>query len=222
MCGRFSLMARLDELTEELKLVDVPPFFEPKDQIPPGTGIAIMTDARDRKLDFYYWGLIPSWAKDVTIGRKTFNARSETILERPAFRNSFKRRRALIPATSYYEWRTRNGVKEPFRFSVADEKIFTFAGIWDYWMDANGNEVYSASILTTTPNAAVSPYHTRMPVIISRKDRERWMTTDDLETAMSYLKPISSDRVIIEAVKKISEGSPDPVVSSLPEQLNLV
>lgn len=222
MCGRFSLMARLDELTEELKLVDVPSFFEPKDQIPPGTGIAIMTDARDRKLDFYYWGLIPSWAKDVTIGRKTFNARSETILERPAFRNSFKRRRALIPATSYYEWRTRNGVKEPFRFSVADEKIFTFAGIWDYWMDANGNEVYSASILTIAPNTAGAPYHTRMPVIISRKDRERWMITDDLETAMSYLKPISSDRVIIESVKKISEGSPDPVVSSLPEQLNLV
>lgn len=222
MCGRFSLMARADELTEELKLVDIPPFFESKDQIPPGTGIAIMTDARDRKLDFYYWGLIPSWAKDVTIGRKTFNARSETILERPAFRNSFKRRRALIPATSYYEWRTINGAKEPFRFSVADEKIFTFAGIWDYWMDANGNEVYSASILTTTPNAAVAPYHTRMPVIISRKDRERWMTTDDLETAMSYLKPISSDRVIIETVKKISQGSPDPVVSSLPEQLNLV
>lgn len=128
MCGRFSLMARADELTEELKLVDIPPFIEPKDQIPPGTVIAIMTDARDRKLDFYYWGLIPSWAKDVTIGRKTFNARSETILERPAFRNSFKRRRALIPATSYYEWRTINGRRNLFGFRLRMRRFLRLQG----------------------------------------------------------------------------------------------
>lgn len=215
-------MVQLDELADELQLEAVPPSFEPRDQIPPGTGIAILPDARDRKLDFFYWGLIPSWAKDITIARKTFNARSETVMERAAFKQSFRRRRALIPATSYFEWSTISGEKEPYRFSLTDEKIFTFAGIWDYWMDAHGNEVYSASILTTTANAAVAPYHSRMPVIISRESRERWMTTDDLSIAASYLKPISADRIIIETAEIPKRTSPAPVTLEEPEQLNLV
>lgn len=222
MCGRFSLMVQLDELADELQLTVIPPAFAPKDQIPPGTGIAILTDARDRKLDYYYWGLIPSWAKDVTIGRKMFNARSETVLERPAFKRSFERRRALIPATSYYEWSAIGGTKEPYRFSLTDEKIFTFAGIWDYWMDAHGNEVYSASILTTAANSAVSPYHSRMPVIISRRERERWMTTDDLGIARSYLKSIEANRIVIEAVKfQRNTAASIPGSDSAAEQFSL-
>ena len=106
-------MTELAALAEELNLLVLPPRFEPRDQVTPGSGIAILIDAKRRKLEYFYWGLVPSWAKDVSIARKTFNARAETLLERASFRNAFRRRRALIPATSYYEWTLEGGTKTP-------------------------------------------------------------------------------------------------------------
>lgn len=198
MCGRFSLAAQLDELAGELSLITLPPEFEPSDQFHPGGAVPILTDALKRALDFYYWGLVPSWAKDVSIARKTFNARAETIMERPAFRNAFRRRRALIPATSYFEWSAVSGRKIPYRFSLVDQPIFTFGAIWEYWMDANGNEVYSAAIITTEPNQAAARYHSRMPVIIDRDDRDLWLMSDDIAAASRLMKPVASNRLRIE------------------------
>lgn len=206
MCGRFSLMAQLDELADELSLLSFPAEFEASDQLYPGGAVPILTDALKRKLDYYYWGLIPSWAKDISISRKTFNARAETILERPTFRNAFRRRRALIPATSYFEWSAVSGRKTPYRFSLVDQAIFTFGAIWEYWMDANGNEVYSAAIITTVPNEAAARYHSRMPVIIDREDRDAWMMSDDVTVASRMMKPIASNRLRIEAADFRQEG----------------
>lgn len=194
-------MVQLDELAEALQLFELPPGFEPSDNIAPGTGITILTDAQKRTLETYYWGLIPSWAKDITIARKTFNARAETLAQRPSFKNAFRRRRALIPATSYYEWSARSGTKVPYRFALEDAHVFTFAGLWEYWMDSDGNEVYSATIITTEPNELVAEYHTRMPVIIDPADRDEWMMTDDLRVASRFLKPIAAERMTVEAAE---------------------
>ncbi|AOH43743.1 hypothetical protein BEQ56_09800 [Anaerolineaceae bacterium oral taxon 439] len=198
MCGRYSLMTELAALAEELNLLVLPPRFEPRDQVTPGSGIAILIDAKRRKLEYFYWGLVPSWAKDVSIARKTFNARAETLLERASFRNAFRRRRALIPATSYYEWTSEGGTKTPYRFFLPDTKIFTFAGLWDYWMDAEGNEVYSATMITTAANEIAARVHSRMPVIIDRKDRDRWLTCDDPREVSDLLRPIAPERMTIE------------------------
>jgi putative SOS response-associated peptidase YedK len=115
-------------------------------------------------------GLIPSWAKDMRGSASMINARSETAATKPAFRDPLKFRRCLLPADAFYEWRRSRSAKQPFCFEVNDGELFAFAGLWDGWKDPGGQWIKSCSILTTTPNAATSRVHDRMPVILSKDD----------------------------------------------------
>ena len=133
--------------------------------------------AARRVLTSLRWGLVPSWAKELAIGNRLINGRSETVLEKPAFRDSFRQRRCLIPADGFYEWKRSGKSKRPFNFGMKDGDLFAFAGIWDRWRSPEGQIVKSCAILTTTPNELVADIHDRMPVILPKASYEMWLTT---------------------------------------------
>jgi putative SOS response-associated peptidase YedK len=133
------------------------------------------------------WGLIPFWAKDPSIGAKLINARSKTVTEKPSFRAVFKYRRCLIPADEFYEWqKTQSGAKQPFYFSMTDNAVFAFAGLWESW-----NDIETCTILTTAANGLLQPIHDRMPVILSPKDYGRWLdpTFQGGQSLLNLLRP---------------------------------
>lgn len=147
-------------------------------------------------------GLIPRWARDKEIGSKTFNARAETVAEKPSFREPFKRRRCLIPVDGFFEWQRREDKKQPHYFYMSEGQPFAFAGLWDSWMDSTGEEVESCTILTTTPNELLSPYHDRMPVILSTEDFGLWLDRDVTkpEHLTPLLIPYAAERMTSHAV----------------------
>ena len=121
------------------------------------------------------WGLIPHWATDATIGAKLINARSETVAEKPSFRDALNRQRCLIPADGFYEWKRGSRFKTPFCFTMADDSVFAFAGLWDRWRDPQGKPIETCSIITTTPNSLCAEVHDRMPVILPTEAYALWL-----------------------------------------------
>ena len=144
------------------------------------------------------WGLIPFWSKDPSFGNKMINSRSETIAQKPAFRNSFKNRRCLIPTDGFYEWqKLKEGGKQPYFIHKVDNKPFAFAGIWDKWKSPEGKEIESCSILTTNANKVVKPIHDRMPVIVEPKKFDLWLnpSIQEAEELTPLLKPYHDSKL---------------------------
>ena len=154
-------------------------------------------DAARRVLTSLRWGLVPSWAKELAIGNRLINGRSETVLEKPAFRDSFRQRRCLIPADGFYEWKRSGKSKRPFNFGMKDGSLFAFAGVWDRWRSPEGQMVKSCAILTTTPNELVEDMHDRMPVILPETAYEAWLTTppEQAEALTEFLVPFDANRM---------------------------
>jgi putative SOS response-associated peptidase YedK len=144
-----------------------------------------------RKLSLMRWGLIPYWAKDPSVGFKMINARSETAATRPVFRDALISRRCLIPGDGFYEWKKLPKARQPYCFTLLDESIFAFAGLWDRWKDSGGNIVETCSILTTTPNELAARVHDRMPVILPPDDYDLWLDPGfkDAKEVSELLKP---------------------------------
>lgn len=186
MCGRFSLVATGEDVAEHYQLPEVP-FVAPRYNIAPTQPVAAirLDHAGQREFTFFQWGLIPSWAKDPSMGSKMINARAETASEKPAFRAAFKRRRCLLPATGYYEWQQTNGRKQPMYIHEAGGGILSLAGLWEIWQSADGGLLETCTILTTTPNALMEPIHNRMPVIVDALDYGMWL---DLETPLDQIQ----------------------------------
>lgn len=128
-------MIQPEELRAQLGLGEIPSELVSNRNISPGTLVPVVTDSKNRKVELYRWGLVPVWAKDPKIGYKTFNARAETISEKPTFRVPFLKRRCLIPADGFYEWKDEGGRKQPYLFTLKDQQPFTFAGLWEIWRD---------------------------------------------------------------------------------------
>lgn len=147
-----------------------------------------------------HWGLIPSWAKDPSIGNRIINARSETVAEKPSFRAAFKRRRCLIPANGFYEWKKIGKKKQPYYVRRKDGEPFAFAGLWEPWEGEDGTVIESCTILTTEPNADIRPLHNRMPVILDPSDYDQWLNpeVDELETLAPLMHPYPDGK--LEAV----------------------
>lgn len=170
MCGRFALTATPDEIATAFGLQNVPP-FPPRYNIAPSQPVAVIRQLQHQPREFrlMQWGLIPSWAKDPSIGNKLINARCETAHEKPSFRSAIKYRRCLIPASGFYEWqKVAKGTKQPYYFRM--QQPFAFAGLWEFW-----NDIETCIILTTQSNAVVAPVHQRMPVIISPENYKVWL-----------------------------------------------
>lgn len=180
MCGRYSLKTPADTLAEHFQLTQSPS-LSPHYNIAPSQPIAIVriaTPQEDRECVPVRWGLIPSWAKDPSIGGKMINARAETVAEKPAFRGPLARSRCLVPADGYYEWQREGRMgqrKQPFYIRLRDGRPFAFAGLWERWAGPDGTIVESCAILTTEPNEALKDIHDRMPLILAPTNYAVWL-----------------------------------------------
>ncbi|MBX3042688.1 MAG: SOS response-associated peptidase [Candidatus Kapabacteria bacterium] len=197
MCGRFALKATTKDIEKLKPGIIVNSDVLASDNISPMQNISIITnDNSDLLLESANWGFIPKWAKDKSIGSKMFNARAETIDEKPSFRSSFQNRRCLIPASHFYEWQKTDRIKQkiPFKIDVINQSFFFFAGIWDEWKDENSNIIKSATIITTEPNSLMSTIHHRMPVILNINHVDLWLNVTSNSTILKkFLESYSSE-----------------------------
>src|SRR5512139_1492912 len=143
MCGRFTLALEPDDLQEAFPNIEIPADITPRYNISPTQPVAVIANSNPGKLDYFVWGLIPSWSKDPEIGSRLINARSETLAEKPSFRSAFRRRRCLIPANGFFEWKAAPGekTKTPMFIHLKTGKCFVFAGIWEIWSPPDGSEI---------------------------------------------------------------------------------
>ncbi len=191
MCGRFTLTLEISALQMAFDLGEQTVSWQSNYNVAPSSPVPLLTSQQPDKIQLFRWGLIPSWAKDPSIGSKMINARSETIQEKPSFRKAFQSRRCLILADGFYEWKNTPAGKIPYYFHQPDHWPFMFAGLWDSWMSTGGVEpIQTCTILTCAPNAVVAPIHDRMPVIMDWQEGKNWLTPDqDSVKLQSMLKP---------------------------------
>jgi putative SOS response-associated peptidase YedK len=177
MCGRYGLVNDGTSLEQALSARwSGAALQQPRYNIAPTQHAPVLLDVDGaRTLSMFRWGLIPFWAKDAAIGNRMINARAETVADKPAYRNAFRRQRCLVPASGFYEWQKTKAGKVPHWIHAADGSLLTFAGLWERWDPQDAEPVYSFTILTTSPNALMQPIHDRMPAIIAEADRERWL-----------------------------------------------
>lgn len=198
MCGRFTLTADIQALQEAFPFVNMPEGMAgavgPRYNIAPTQPVAVVPNDGKNRLDFFVWGLVPSWAKDPGIGNRLINARAETLMEKPSFRNAFRRRRCLILADGFYEWRKGASGKTPMFIQMEDGKPFAFAGLWEFWKSPDGSEILSCTIITTEPNDLMAPIHNRMPVILPESAYARWLESGEGEAGqlVELLKPYTA------------------------------
>jgi putative SOS response-associated peptidase YedK len=209
MCGRFSSRAKPEQIKKEFRaVVDNPGVFRSRYNVAPMQMIPAVagSDAGKRIITELKWGLVPSWAKDADIGNRMINARSETLTEKPSFREAFRSRRCIIPASGFYEWqRTATGAKQPFYFYLKEKEVFGFAGLWETWLDkTSGESVETCTIITTTANAVLKPVHDRMPVILKSADYERWLDAKNTNTGelQKLLAPYPAEAMEAHAVSR--------------------
>jgi putative SOS response-associated peptidase YedK len=219
MCGRFTLTAEaralaarfgvnyprgfagpaaVDSASTAVDAVQSQPVLTPRYNIAPTQSVIVVNDTGQRQIVQMRWGLIPSWAKDESIGNRMVNARAETIAEKPAFRAALKKRRCLIPADGFYEWQkgeTTKVPKQPMCIRLKSKEPFGFAGLWEHWNSPAGEEVLSCTIITTGVNELLKDVHHRMPVILPREAEAVWLDPkiQDPDTLLPLLKPYPSE-----------------------------
>lgn len=199
MCGRYAQRTDAKKLAKEFKVSEVPS-VEPRYNIAPTQDVLAVNETGDgREMRFIKWGLVPSWAKDTSMGARLINVRSETVTEKPAFRQAFKHRRCIIPADGFYEWQKQKAGerKQPFFFRMKDERPFGFAGLWERWEGEGGQVLNSCAILTTEANEVLRPVHDRMPVILNPDDYELWLGGDarELDLVKEMLRPFPGEEM---------------------------
>lgn len=199
MCGRYTITVSLDEMILRYMLAPSSvPFHIPRYNAAPGQSMpAIIHDGQTNRIGPLQWGLIPSWAKDEKVGYMMINARSETVLEKPAFRNLLPRKRAIIPADGFFEWQKFGKQKQPMRIKLIDQEMFSMAALYDTWQAPDGRKISTFTILTTSSNRFMEPIHDRMPVILKREDEQRWLSRDNTDTSdlLSLLKPYPDEEM---------------------------
>jgi putative SOS response-associated peptidase YedK len=180
MCGRFAFYSP-SEATAALFGANAPTEVVPRYNIAPTQFIAaVRRDEQEApELAMLRWGLVPFWAKDPSIGNRMINARSETVAEKPSFRNAYKKRRCLILADGFYEWRKEGDGKTPYFISLADGSPFAFAGLWENWSSKeSGESLQTTAIITTAASDFMAQLHQRMPVVVRPEQADRWLAGD--------------------------------------------
>jgi len=198
MCGRFILLTDLSAIVDSFNIGMVAEEYMTGSNISPGQQIsAVIQEAKINKLVNFRWGLIPSWAKDPAISNKMFNARAETVAEKPSFREAFKRRRCLIVADGFYEWQKIDRIKKPLRFFLKSGEPFALAGLYENWISPDKEAVRTCTIITTAPNELVQPVHDRMPVIMQKGLVDIWLDphAHDYKNLLSMLKPYPAEEM---------------------------
>jgi putative SOS response-associated peptidase YedK len=205
MCGRFTLRTAASAIAEQFSLLEVPD-LQPRFNIAPSQPVPVVRidpqQAARRQLVFLHWGLVPSWADDPKIGNRMINARAETAADKPSFRTALRRRRCLIVADGFYEWKTVAKRRQPMFIHLRDGRPFAFAGLWEAWEGADHSALESCTILTTAANELVRPIHDRMPVIIAPRDYAQWLdpNVQQAEPIAPLLRPYPAEEMDAYAV----------------------
>jgi putative SOS response-associated peptidase YedK len=190
MCGRYSLSKSKIELEERFQaemLVD----FKPRFNIAPTQLVPVITSESPKGFSFFYWGITPDFAKNKPVSQKFINAKAETVNEKISFKSSFEKRRCLVPADGFYEWKKLGKkTKVPYRFTLANNDAFSFAGIWEEYENEKGEINHTFLILTTEPNRLVAEVHDRMPVILKKEDEKKWL--DKYSSESNLLKMLTT------------------------------
>ncbi|HKL75419.1 MAG TPA: SOS response-associated peptidase [Halanaerobiales bacterium] len=196
MCGRYSLYIKPTDLALRYGTINNDINFSPKKEIYPGQNapvITIDTKSNNKQLKLFNWGFSPSYTK-----QKIINARSETIDQKTTFKKSFKDKRCLIPATSFFEWKkiAKNNIKH--EIYLKNQKIFSFAGIYDQFRDKDDNLITCYTIITTNANEKINNIHNRMPVILSKNQEDNWLKTNNTAELKKLLSPYNNNDTVIE------------------------
>jgi len=236
MCGRYASFRSDADLVSAFSVAEVvTPDRPPSWNVAPQQDVRVILDraprdkpaAKVRQLRTARWGLVPAWATDPAIGNRLINARSETVREKPSFRNAFRRRRCLIPASGFYEWRRNERGKQPFYVRMRDGRVFAFAGVWDRWESPEGGVIESCAILTTGANAVLAPIHDRMPVILRPEREAEWVSKEVLsaDTLSEMFEPLPAASMDAYPVSDMVNDShldhPDMVVPQRMQQATL-
>jgi putative SOS response-associated peptidase YedK len=207
MCGRFTLSLDPADLAAAFPEFNFPQKLAPRYNIAPTQPVLALPNDGSRRADFFLWGLIPSWAKDPSIGSRLINARAETLAEKPSFRAAFKYRRCLIFADGFYEWQPLPGqkAKQPYFIRLKSGRPFAFAGLWELWNSPDGGQLPSCTIITTTPNELMAGLHNRMPVILRPDDYAQWLDPAPLPTRslLPLLQPYPAEEMTAHPVSPL-------------------
>ena len=225
MCGRFVRHSSLDLIEHTFSVDRMEPDADgPRYNIAPSQGVWAVVKDDNKRLVRLRWGLVPFWAKDAGIGNRLINARAESVETKPAFRSAFRKRRCLIVADGFYEWKGRKGRKQPFYLTLSGAQPFGFAGLWELWRNPqSGEELRSCTILTTDAAESVKDIHDRMPVVLKSEFRDGWldpgaepgrlqqMLYDGVETEFQR-RPVSRH------VNRVQNDDPQCIEEAAPEE----
>ncbi|WP_372364470.1 SOS response-associated peptidase [Candidatus Uabimicrobium sp. HlEnr_7] len=190
MCGRYALHSSLEEIAEEFSAKIPQQKIEKRYNAAPAQKLPVIIRQQQNYIKLFSWGLVPSWAKDPSIGSKMINARSETIAEKPSFRKAFSRSRCLVPVNGFYEWKKTSSGKRPVYITPKNAAIFAFAGLWET-CQINEKTIFSFTVATTEPNNTLKEIHNRMPVILTTKQNQNiWLNEDSpAQECLKLLRP---------------------------------
>lgn len=220
MCGRFTTTINLEEIIRYFQIDTVTGDYSPLYNAAPTQNVPVALGKNPRRLVFLRWGLVPHWAKDISIGSKLINARAETLLEKPSFRDSFKKKRCIIVADGFYEWQKLGNKKIPHRIIMKDKRPFALAGLWAKWTSPQGTPLFTCTIITTQANSLLQSLHHRMPVILNPADTAAWLdpTQQNPEQIKNLLNPYPAEDMeyypVSSAVNSPSNTSPDLIKKS--------
>ena len=221
MCGRFSLTWNLNELQGRFGFIAEETALDPRYNIAPTDPVlAVTNDDGQRRGRTMRWGLIPFWAKEAKIGSRMINAVGETAKSKPAFRNAFRKRRCLVLANGFFEWKKNGKKRIPNYIFLRSGEAMAFAGLWEVWKSPEGEYVRSCSIVTTTSNSFIEPVHSRMPVILSEESEALWLDplTEDPVVLEPLLIPsppeLMTSYVVTDYVNSVRNQGPDCIAPS--------
>lgn len=198
MCGRFVLITGLKNIQKKFNIQNISCDYQPSWNIAPSQSVPVVICHNGiNQLVCYRWGLIPSWSRDPSIAEKLINARAETVDKKPSFKDAFKKRRCLIVADGFYEWKREGKSKMPLYFYLKSAQPFGFAGLYETWISPDKKEINTCVIITTAANELIAPVHDRMPVILSREQERVWLDGNmvDVSDLLSVLKPYPAGEI---------------------------
>jgi putative SOS response-associated peptidase YedK len=202
LCGRYNLVAHAEAMLAYFEIEQAQfDHSAPRYNIAPSQEVPVIRQsAQGRVLTGARWGLVPHWSKESKPGYSTINARAESVADKPAYRDPFRHKRCLIPASGFYEWKQEDGQKTPYHIHLPGGEMFAFAGLWDHW-DKEGAGFDSCTIIVTTANETMQPIHNRMPVILQKAQYNSWLNTNhfnrsQLESMLvPFAGPMNADPV---------------------------
>lgn len=202
MCGRYSIGTDIQQIADELQ-AEVPQNFHPKYNAAPSQSLPVIGNTNRYKMMLYEWGIIPPWIKEGENSKRLINARAETVNEKGTFKHAFRKRRCLVPADGYYEWKKTDQGKVPYRIVLNSGHPFVFAGLWSTHQHESGDEIHDFCIITTRATPHISHIHDRMPVILEKDCWDFWLSdTEDEEGLLDILRPLEEEKLKAYVVSK--------------------